>query len=124
MRRLRWGLLALILIVPPSAAAPVEEIRALIEDVAASDCRFYRNGEWHTAEAAAAHLRRKLRIARWMGRSGTAEDFIEQAGSRSSVSGERYRVQCTDEAPRDSADWLRELLRAVRATDDAGAAAR
>lgn len=103
---------------PVVAAEAVDEIRALIARVAASDCRFFRNGEWHDSEAAADHMARKLRVARFMGRTGTAEDFIEQAGTRSSVSGEPYRVQCGDAKPRASAAWLEQLLRAVRQAQD------
>ena len=119
MRRFAGGLLALLLFASSLVAEPVDEIRALIDRVAASDCRFYRNGTWHEAEAAAEHLARKLRIARWTGRSGTAEDFIEQAGTRSSMSGEVYRVQCPGTPSRVSSEWLMELLRAVRAAPDA-----
>lgn len=118
MRRFAVGLFTLVLAAPALPAEPMQEIRALIARVAASDCRFYRNGEWHDAEAAADHLASKLRVARWLGRTGSAEDFIAQAGSQSSISGEPYRVRCGSDEARPSAGWLRELLRAVRATHD------
>lgn len=122
MRRLSpaaWALCALVFPVLAASAEPVEDIRALIARVDASDCRFFRNGEWHDAAAAADHLARKLRVARFLGRTGSAEDFIERAGTRSSVSGEAYRVQCGTGPAQPSAGWLQGLLREVRHGDEA-----
>lgn len=97
-----------------AAAQAAAEVEHLIAQVRATDCRFHRNGEWHDAPAAADHLARKYRIARFLGREGTAEDFIEKAATRSSVTGEPYRVQCGEAPPRPSAEWLRERLEAFR----------
>jgi hypothetical protein len=74
---------------------------------------FIRNGSAHSAVEAAAHLRRKLAAAH--GRITTAEQFIDKLGTRSSMTGIAYRVRFADGREIDSAAWLRQLLRELRA---------
>ena len=110
--------LALLLLAPLlAAAAPAArdpDIDALIARVAqARGVTFFRNGSAHTAAEAAAHLRRKLDAAR--GRVTTAEQFIDAVGTRSSLTGIAYRVRLADGRELDSATWLHQLLREVRA---------
>lgn len=57
------------------------------------DATFIRNGDTYAPDAAADHLRRKLSNA---GRPMTAEQFISGIASRSSSSGEIYRVRYAD----------------------------
>jgi len=90
------------------------EIAGLVEALGASDCEFQCNGRWHSAGEARAHLQRKLDRARKRGLSGTAEQFIERAASRSSVSGRAYRVRCADGYEGASADWFGRELRRLR----------
>ena len=93
---------------------PAAEIEALVQRVAASrGVVFIRNGTEHTAADAAQHLRRKLAASK--GRIRTPEAFIEQLGSRSSVTGKPYRVRLPDGRTMDSAVWLHGLLRDIRA---------
>jgi Family of unknown function (DUF5329) len=95
----------------PSAAARAE-IAHLLDFLAGSGCLFYRNGSWHDAVAARAHLRGKYDALAARGMVGTAEDFITRAASESSTSGEPYRVRCGNAAPVPSARWLEaELVR-------------
>ena len=117
MIRFRRWLLACFLLMPlPGMAAPASqsaEIDALIARVAqARDVVFIRNGSAHTAGEAATHLQRKLRAAH--GRIGTAEQFIDALGTRSSVTGRAYRVRFPDGREIDSAVWLRQLLHEIR----------
>ncbi|HSR65382.1 MAG TPA: DUF5329 family protein [Xanthomonadaceae bacterium] len=95
--------------------SPVDrEIDALIARVGqAQGVVFIRNGSTHGAAEAAAHLQRK-RIAAG-GRFASAEQFIDRVGSRSSLTGRAYRVRMADGREEDSAAWLRQLLRQVRA---------
>jgi hypothetical protein len=112
----RW-LLACLLLVPLLcvAASKSAEIDALIARVAqAHGVVFIRNGTAHTAGEAAAHLQRKLRAAH--GRIGTVEQFIDALGTRSSMTGRAYRVRLADGREIDSAVWLRQLLREIRAS--------
>jgi hypothetical protein len=111
-------LLAVLLLAPVpclvSATGRNPEIEALIEQVAqAQDIVFIRNGSAHSAAEAAAHLRRKLAAAD--GRITTAEQFIDVLGTRSSMTGKAYRVRLADGREIDSATWLRQLLRELRA---------
>lgn len=73
-----------------------------------------RNGSEHPPEEARAHLERKLAWLRERGLAGSAEDFIERAASKSSLSGRPYAVRCPDRPEQPSADWLREELRRLR----------
>jgi uncharacterized protein DUF5329 len=98
----------------PVAAAVDERARieALIDAVARSGVVFIRNGTEHDSAAAAEHLRTKW--SRAGDRIGTANEFIEQLGSRSSQSREAYRVRMPDGTERDAGPWLHELLTAGR----------
>ncbi|MBC8068439.1 MAG: DUF5329 domain-containing protein [Deltaproteobacteria bacterium] len=87
-------------------------IEALIDAVARSGVVFIRNGTEHDSAAAAEHLRTKW--SRAGDRIATADAFIEQLGSRSSQSGEAYRVRMPDGTERDAGPWLHELLSAGR----------
>ena len=103
---------------PPSAdAAPSPQARAeiasLIAMLGGSDCRFQRNGSWHGAAEARAHLQRKYEYLLKRDRVDTAEQFIERAASRSSISGRPYRVQCGDREQAAS-DWFLGQLQGMR----------
>jgi hypothetical protein len=118
MNRLHHLLLvlaALLALSPLAATAATNpEIDALIDRVEhAQGVVFIRNGSEHSAVEAAAHLRRKFAAAH--GRITTAEQFIDNIGTRSSMTGIDYRVRFADGREIDSATWLRQLLREVRA---------
>ena len=73
--------------------APAQgEIEHLLKFVAASNCTFVRNNIEYAADKASEHLAGKFRFAG--SRIATAEDFIRELASRSSVSGEAYHVKC------------------------------
>ena len=118
MNRIRRLLLVLatLLALSPLAgfAASNPEIEALIVRVEhAHGVVFIRNGSDHSAGEAAAHLRRKLAAAH--GRISTSEQFIDHIGTRSTLTGIAYRVRFADGREIDSAAWLRQLLRELRA---------
>ena len=96
---------------PPASRA---EIEGLLSRLAASGCQFKRNGSWHNAEEAQAHLRRKLDYLEGRGWVGSTEQFIERAATKSSLSGKPYQVQCSNEAPVTSSQWLHTELHALR----------
>jgi hypothetical protein len=102
---------------PPTAVARAE-IDALLAALGDSGCRFERNGQWHDAAEARAHLQRKLDHLLRRGAIATAEDFIEHGASRSSISGEVYQVKCGDAAPVASGQWLSGRLAEQRAARD------
>ena len=97
---------------PPAARG---EIEGLLSRLAASGCQFKRNGSWHNAEEAQTHLRRKLDYLEGRGWVGNTEQFIERAATKSSLSGKPYQVQCKNEAPVSSSQWLHTQLQELRA---------
>ena len=67
---------------PPAARG---EIEGLLSRLAASGCQFKRNGSWHTAVEAQAHLRHKLDYLENKGAVASTEQFIERAATQSSM---------------------------------------
>lgn len=115
MIRAAAAVLALLAASTLLAADARVEVQALLERLARSECRFQRNGEWHDAQEARAHLERKLSYLERWGRLESAEQFIEKVASGSSTTGEPYFVQCGKAAPVRSAEWLGGQLKALRA---------
>jgi len=112
--------LGLALFAPAHATAPPiaqAEINYLLEFVENSGCEFYRNGTWYDSKKARAHLQSKLEMLSASGRIITAEDFIESAGTRSSLSGRPYQVRCSGGEPITSSQWLRTELERFRSHD-------
>ncbi len=98
---------------PPPAAA--REIEHLLSYVATSGCEFYRNGFWYTAKEGAAHLRTKYDYFAGNDQIRAAEDFIDFAASKSSISGLAYKVRCPDQPEVGSTMWLNAELARYRA---------
>jgi hypothetical protein len=96
-------------------APPVRsEIEGLLTTLGTSQCQFYRNGSWHDGLAAESHLRMKYEYLAQRGALPSAEKFIDDAATKSSLSGEPYAVKCAGEAPLPSAVWLKARLRERR----------
>lgn len=99
---------------PPAIRA---EIDGLMSRMKASGCQFERNGSWHRAADAQAHLTRKLEyIEKRRETLASTEQFIEAAASKSSFTGKPYRVKCGGGAALPSRDWLNRELKALRAS--------
>jgi hypothetical protein len=115
-RKVRQGLVVLLMLLVPAVAPAVtaqaeEEITCLLDAIAASNCRFIRNGVEYDAGEAHRHILRKYGYAKpWI---NTAEDFIRDVASRSSMSGEPYRIRCSGQTVA-LADWLRAVLAEFR----------
>jgi hypothetical protein len=112
MKKLFLGLYILLQTIPGQAMPPVEEarteamLRALEQEV---ELAFIRNGKEYDARQAAAHLR--LKFDRTRSRLDSAEQFIDRAGSSSSLSGEPYLVRKPGEEARPAGPFLHELLK-------------
>jgi len=92
------------------------EIEGLLGSLGKSSCQFYRNGTWHDGRAAENHLRTKLDYLLSHGQIHNAEEFIAEAATKSSLSGEPYQVRCPGEPQQQSASWLGQRLRESRTT--------
>lgn len=95
-------------------ASAQQEIAALIGALEQSACQFQRNGDWHTAQEAARHLQRKYRALQQRAEVISAEQFIAQAATRSSLSGRPYQVQCPGQTVQGSGEWLLKKLQQLR----------
>jgi len=91
------------------------EIDSLLSRLASSGCQFGRNGSWYTSMEAQAHLRKKLDYLIDKGAVASAEQFIDRAATKSSVSGRAYQVRCGGSPPVPSSAWLYSELQALRA---------
>ena len=98
----------------PSAPLVRDEIDYLLTTMGRSGCEFYRNGSWHDAPAAEAHIRAKYAVLAARNHIGTTEDFIDRAASRSSLTGTAYAVHCGSSPVVSSSSWLSGLLAQYR----------
>ena len=101
-------------VIAASAAQAHAEIAYLLDFVAASGCEFYRNGSTYDAVRAAAHLKEKYEALRLTAQRATAEAFIENAASRSSMTGRAYEVGCPGKPRTTTTAWLRGALARYR----------
>jgi hypothetical protein len=96
------------------------EIEYLLSAIASSDCRFYRNGSWYDAKSAAEHLRYKYESLLAKDLIRDADDFIDRAATKSSISGRDYAIKCEGVAEVSSRQWLTGLLVSYRASHAGG----
>ena len=116
------GLVFLMLAAAPAHAAELSssaktEIDSLLNRLGASNCQFYRNGSWHSGSEARDHLQMKLEYLVEKGRITDSETFTEEAGTKSSMSGQPYKVRCPNQKEEPSAVWLGSELRKIRQKD-------
>ena len=105
-------IIAVTVLIPIESQADIEiEIKHLLEYIEHSKCSFIRNGKEYNSKEAFAHIINKYKYAkRWI---NSAEDFIKYTATKSSVSGQPYKVQC-DGQEILSAEWLLEELNRFR----------
>lgn len=92
------------------------EIDYLLQYIETSGCSFYRNGTWYDGTEARAHLRTKYDYMAGRQLIGTAEDFIDKAATKSSISGKPYKIRCSDGVEVASGPWLHLVLARYRAS--------
>lgn len=95
-----------------------EEILHLISYLEKSGCKFQRNDSWYASNKAASHIRSKYNYLVRKNLVPDTDSFIERAASASSRSGRPYYVQCGNNPPLPSAQWLREELARYRSKID------
>lgn len=99
----------------PTAPAVRTEIQGLLQRLQDSGCEFNRNGSWYSGTEARSHLLKKLDyLESHDSAPRRSEDFIQQAASTSSMSGQPYLVRCAAAAPVQSKDWLTQELQKLR----------
>lgn len=97
---------------PAKSLTETEKITALIDHVENLEkAKFIRNGSAYDAKIAAEFLRRK-----WKSRKSkikTANDFIDQVASKSSITGKPYLLRFDDGNETKSGEYLREQLKTL-----------
>lgn len=94
-------------------AAGQREVKSLLDFVGNSHCQFIRSGSTYSAAQAKAHLQTKLDYLVRKDLVNSAEQFIDRAGSRSSMTGTPYKVNC-DGKEQLSSVWLTDELQRLR----------
>jgi hypothetical protein len=91
----------------PGERARIDRLIAAVAQ--RTDIRFLRNGKEYSSAQAADFLRGKLN---WrIEKVSTVQDFIEQVGTRSSSSGDVYKVRLADGQLLPSAEFLKQELK-------------
>ncbi len=105
-------LIAAMLPVPMECHADAAlEIKHLMAYIEKTNCTFIRNGKEYNGEEALAHIQNKYAyVKRWV---KSAEDFIAYAVTKSSMTGQSYKVRC-DGQKILSAEWLTKELNSFR----------
>jgi Family of unknown function (DUF5329) len=98
---------------PPAVRA---EIEYLLQSVETSGCTFFRNGSGYDGARAKAHLLAKYDYLAAKGLIKSTEDFIDKGATKSSVSGQPYRMKCGNDADVQTSQWLRTALALYRAS--------
>lgn len=102
--------------VAPSMRAEIDALLAILEN---SACEFNRNGVWHSAREAKAHLLSKLEYLERKNAVASTEQFIERGATSSSYSGKPYLVRCANADPVASSEWLTTMLKTIRSAQPA-----
>lgn len=107
---------------PVQAAEPAAtkvEIAHLFAVLETSNCQFYRNGSWHDAKEASAHMSTKYKYLQNLNLVPSTEKFIERAATESSFSNKAYQIKCADGVAQASAPWFTAALMKFRAAKSA-----
>ena len=84
----------------------------LLQYVRNSEVIFIRNNQEHTSHEAEDHIRKKYQ--HFKEKIKTPEDFIQFAGTKSLLSGRRYRVRLKNGKTIQSQKWLEIALEEYR----------
>jgi hypothetical protein len=108
--------LVVVLVLLSMSAGPIcaaesldESIKYLLDYVAKSDATFIRNGQAHTPQEAANHI--KAKYEHFKNEIKTPEDFIRLSASKSLLTGQPYLVRTRDGKQRRLDEWLAEALK-------------
>jgi hypothetical protein len=88
------------------------EINHLLSFVSSTDCQYQRNGTMHNGKEAVAHINKKY--AYYADDIDSTEDFIKYSATKSKISGQYYKIYCSNMTPIKSQDWLLNELKVFR----------
>ncbi|TQF68159.1 hypothetical protein FLM44_21050 [Pseudoalteromonas luteoviolacea] len=97
-------MLCMILFPLSTVAQMSSEINHLLDYVEQSGCQYERNGSFHSAIDARAHITKKYKY--YQDDIESTEDFIMYAASKSALSGKYYKIHCEGQNVVRSKDWL------------------
>ncbi|NDK57705.1 DUF5329 family protein [Pontibacter fetidus] len=90
-----------------------EKINLLIESISTmKGATFIRNGSEHTCQEAAAHL--KAKYEKHGSKIKSADEFISYLATKSSASGEVYKIRFADGHEEPTAEVLHHLLEQLK----------
>ena len=98
------------------SAITKQEIAHLFTVLETSNCQFNRNGSWHEAKEASAHLSTKYKYLQNLNLIPSTEKFIDRAATESSFSNRAYQIKCADNVVQPSASWFTAALQKYRST--------
>lgn len=90
----------------------VKEVQHLLTFVKNSGCVINRNGTDHPAEKGLGHIESKYDYFR--DDIDSTEKFIELSATKSTMSGDYYKVSCPGKKTIRTQDWLMEELKRYR----------
>ena len=106
-------LIVLLMFLSNAAYADTQkEINHLLDFVANTTCKYERNGTIYDGVEAQIHIKKKYHY--FIDKIISAEDFIKFSATRSTMSGNKYKILCVDMPVQNSADWLLEELKKFR----------
>jgi hypothetical protein len=117
MKRCRYFLVSLVfLVLPIGQLFPAESlddsINYLLDYVAKSNATFIRNGQTHTPQEAASHI--KAKYEHFKNEIKTPQDFIRLSASKSLLTGQPYLVRTKDGKEIQLSVWLTDALQKHR----------
>ena len=89
------------------------EIKFLMDHVKKESFIFIRNGKEHSAEDAYKHMMKKHHY--FKGEIDSSEKFIELTLTKSTLTGEKYKIKLPDSRIVLSRDYFLEILKLYRA---------
>ena len=93
-------------------ASSDDEIAHLLTFVEKTACKYERNGTMHTGVEAVEHINKKYRY--YVDDIESTEDFIRYAATKSTLSGQYYKIHCAKQTPINSQRWLLTELKLFR----------
>jgi hypothetical protein len=91
-----------------------QEIAHLLNFVASTTCQYERNGTIYDGIAAQKHIKQKYHY--YVDKINSAEDFIKYSATKSTMSGGKYNVHCSNLPVQYSSEWLLNELKNYRAS--------